>query len=129
MARGDFRGLANEGRPLPPVEDAHAGEMAAAFSILRNAGAAPPWIDTDKEVRRLLGERDRARRSAWRQGREPSAFHENRYRELLEGLNEQIERLNLQAPTPRQHRRRLDVAHELAEYRQIHTWPDPDRRP
>ena len=30
-----------------------------AHRMLRNAGAAPPWIEADKAVRRLLDERDK----------------------------------------------------------------------
>ncbi|MBM4408962.1 MAG: DUF1992 domain-containing protein [Chloroflexi bacterium] len=38
---GAFDDLPYQGEPLPPIDDAYAGEQAAAFRILRSAGVAP----------------------------------------------------------------------------------------
>jgi hypothetical protein len=58
MERGDFDDLPHGGERLPADDDNAAGEWAMAHRILRNAGAAPPWIESDKEARRLLSELD-----------------------------------------------------------------------
>ncbi len=114
MEAGAFQELPHQGRPLPLEDDAAAGEWATAHRMLRNAGAAPPWIEADKEARRLLGEidalLDRATRSA--------AGSRNRLRpeltRLAEEANKAILRLNSEAPTLRQHRRPLEPADLLA---------------
>ena len=58
MAEGKFDELPHQGERLPLVDDTAAGDWAMAYRMLRNAGAAPPWIEADKEVRRLLERRD-----------------------------------------------------------------------
>lgn len=126
MERGDFDGLAHHGRPLPKPDDDHASDMALAFSILRNAGVAPPWIEADKEVRRLLHERDRALASAWRSGRGPWPFERQRFADLIARINTAIDGLNATAPTARQHRLRLKPDAELAAYEHWHEREAPD---
>ena len=114
MDEGKFDDLPFQGEPLPAVDDAFAGEWAMAFGMLRNAGAAPPWILADKDARALLDQRDAilARASG------ASAYARRRDRAELERLvveiNAAIARLNAEAPTDRQHRRPLVLAEELA---------------
>lgn len=113
---GAFDDLPHHGRPLPLEDETFAGDMAMAFRVLRNAGAAPPWIETDKEARRLEAEVERlvvgadALRGLGRQ----------RARErLLQLVREHavvVDRLTVLAPSPRQHRRRLDEAALLARF-------------
>ena len=55
-AAGAFADLPHRGRPLPTEDETYAGDMAMAFRVLRNAGVAPPWIEADKEARRLESE-------------------------------------------------------------------------
>ena len=81
-----------------------------AHRMLRNAGAAPPWIESDKEVRRLLAQRDALI------ARAPTVIdRQRRQRErtelatLVESTNRAITRVNAEAPTVRQHRRPLDL--------------------
>ncbi len=118
MAEGKFDELPHQGERLPLVDDTAAGDWAMAYRMLRNAGAAPPWIEADKEVRRLLERRDaifaRAARSAVRD-RPPhtGAIGPPWSRWSLE-INAAIASLNAEAPTDRQHRRPLDLAEELA---------------
>jgi hypothetical protein len=121
QAAGAFENLPYVGEPLPEHDDAAAGDLASAFRLLRNAGAAPRWIETDKEIRRLLGERDvifdRARRAG--------PLSRDRYRTQLRALVEDVNRLvlvlNHEAPSPRQHRRPLDVDREMGALER--RWP------
>jgi hypothetical protein len=116
MDEGKFDDLPFQGEPLPAVDDALAGEWAMAYRMLKNAGAAPPWILADRDARVLLDRRDAilARAST------VSALGRLRDRAELERLvmeiNAAIARLNAEAPTDRQHRRQLDHAEELARF-------------
>ena len=58
MDNGAFDDLPYSGRGLPIVDDSAAGDCALGYRVLRNADVAPPWIETDKEVRDLLARRD-----------------------------------------------------------------------
>jgi DnaJ family protein C protein 28 len=119
VEQGRFDRLPHHGEPLPNDDNPYAGERALAFHVLRNAGVAPPWIEADKEVRELLARRDAILASA-AAGSAPTAFARRRDRAELEDLvaraNASIERLNAEAPTPRQQRRPLVRADELARY-------------
>jgi len=107
---GAFDELPHRGRRIPLADDALAGEMALAHHVLRNAGAAPPWIETDKEVRRLaaaierLLERATPAAAAW----QPRL--ERELEDLLDAHDAAVLHLEGSAPTPRQQRRRLDRA-------------------
>lgn len=84
-----------------------------AHRMLRNAGVAPPWIESDKEARNLLDQLDAliTRAGAVRETSRPRLRQE--YGRLIEAANRAITRLNSEAPTDRQHRRSLDPAAEL----------------
>ena len=114
MEEGAFEDLPFQGQRLPIEDDSAAGEWAMAHRMLRNAGAAPPWIESDKEVRRLLAQRDeliaRPRRtSSAGQGRERAELTA-----LVDAINRAMARVNAEAPTVAQHRRLLDLDAELA---------------
>jgi hypothetical protein len=116
---GKFDNLPHQGEPLPIDENPYAAEWGLAFHVLRNAGYAPPWIEADKEVRALLARRDAiVARAA--DGTAPSGFGRRRDRSAIEMLvaqaNALIQRINVEAPTTRQHRRPLVLAEELARY-------------
>jgi DnaJ homologue, subfamily C, member 28, conserved domain len=119
MEQGKFDNLPHQGEPLPNDENPYAGDWGMAFHVLKNYGAAPPWIEADKEVRGLLEQRAAifVRAST---GPAPSPFTRRRDRAALEDLvtrvNAAIARVNAEAPTDRQHRRPLSVADELARY-------------
>jgi hypothetical protein len=108
LEAGAFDELPGRGQPLPLEDETYTGDMALAHHVLRNAGAAPPWIETDKEVRALASRIEtllhRARRAP------PRA--EVRFRRELDELSaahdDAVRRLEGLAPTPRQQRRRLD---------------------
>jgi hypothetical protein len=112
MDGGAFDELPYRGERLPLEDDSAAGEWAMAHRMLRNAEAAPPWIESDKEARRLMaaldGLVDRALTisvSGRRRARIEGAS-------LVEAANLAIARVNAEAPTDRQHRRPLDPALE-----------------
>ena len=109
MEQGAFRDLPHQGAPLPDTDPALAGEWGLAYKMLKDAGAAPPWIEADKEARARLAaidallKRARVERPASRQrvDRELAT--------LVAVANAAITRVNNEAPTDRQHRRLLDL--------------------
>jgi len=108
MEAGAFEDLPHQGERLPLEDDQAAGEWAMAHRMLRSAGMAPPWIESDKEARRLLGELEalieRApRTSPLSRGRERANLTR-----IVDEANRAIARVNADAPTHRQHRRPLD---------------------
>jgi hypothetical protein len=91
--------------------------------VLRNAGVAPPWIEADKDVRRLLADRDamlERAAQAW------SAMTRARYRRELTRIvtahAAAVARLNAEAPTTRLHRRPMVLHDELEALERA--WPE-----
>ena len=119
MARGQSDNLPFQREPLPNDDNPYAGDANLAYHVLKNAGVAPPWIASDKEVRELLAKRDAILEHA-ASGEAPSGLTRSRDRAALEELvtrtNAAIARVNLEAPTDRQHRRPIAVANVLARY-------------
>ncbi|HEX9044901.1 MAG TPA: DUF1992 domain-containing protein [Candidatus Limnocylindrales bacterium] len=118
MAAGDFDDLPYQGEHVPIDDD--GSEWALAHHILKQAGVAPGWILADKEIRSLLDERDRlvARvRGRPADGAGPAGASERDRAEMariVDRVNALVLRLEHDAPTPRQHRPRLDLEKELA---------------
>ena len=113
MDGGAFSELPFVGQRLPIEDDSAAGEWALAHRMLKNAGAAPPWIESDKEARRHLAEIDRLVETA---GHATVASRARMRRDLVHAVtaaNHAIERVNAEAPTDRQHRRLRDPEIEL----------------
>ncbi len=122
MEAGEFDDLPYRGKPLPFLDDSLAGDRAMAFRVLRNAGAAPPWIEADKEVRALLARRDAILARAM-DGAISAIAHDRDRRELgrlVVDVNSAIARLNAEAPTDRQHRLPLVLEEELARLDALH---------
>ena len=118
---GAFDDLPFQGERIPLVDDSAAGDWALAYRMLKGSNFAPPWIETDKEVRDLLARRDvvlaRAPRAASMIGRRRD---EAELRAIVKAANDAIFRLNHEAPTARQHRRLLDLEAELAALARAH---------
>ena len=114
MDRGEFADLPHRGERLPLPDDSAAGDLASAFHILRNAGAAPPWIEADKRARALLRERDALLEGAPGATSIARSVLRRRLVTIVERANAAIAELNAQAPTPRQQRRPLVLDRELA---------------
>jgi hypothetical protein len=111
MEAGEFENLPYAGEPIPIEDD--GSEMALAHHVLRQAGYAPGWIATDAEIRQLLVRRDALLARARRAG--PPARDRDRadLTALVAEVNRLVLRLEHEAPTPRQHRHRLDLDREL----------------
>ena len=114
MESGAFDDLPHQGQRLPLADDSAAGDWAMAHRMLRNAGAAPPWIEADKEVRALLERRDALIARGPLVGVSGPARLRRELADVVVAVNLAIERVNATAPTDRQHRRLLDPAEELA---------------
>lgn len=50
QARGDFENLPGAGKPLRLEDNVFAGDMQAAYTVARNANAAPLWVQLDGEI-------------------------------------------------------------------------------
>ncbi len=117
---GAFDDLPYQGERIPLVDDSAAGDWALAYRMLKGSNFAPPWIETDKEVRDLLARRDAVlarapRASAIGRGRDRAELTT-----IVKATNDAIFRLNHEAPTERQHRRLLDLDRELAALARAH---------
>jgi DnaJ homolog subfamily C member 28 len=112
MEQRAFEDLPYRGERLPIEDDTAAGDWAMAHRMLKNAGVAPPWIESDKEARRLLADLERLLARA--PGLSPSGRERLRreHATTVANANRAIERVNAEAPTDRQHRRPLDAAVE-----------------
>jgi hypothetical protein len=111
--RGAFDDLPFQGERLPLVDDSAAGEWALAYRMLKGANFAPPWIETDKEIRTLLAKRAAILERAPRTTPISQARDRAELQRVVEAANRAITRLNHEAPTIEQHRRLLDPAAEL----------------
>jgi hypothetical protein len=113
MEEGAFDDLPHQGRQLPLDDDSAAGDRAMAHRMLKNAGVAPAWIEADKTVRRLLAERDRSIAAAEGLTGLGLARARERLTRLVDEANRAIVRVDIEAPTHRQHHRPLDLEAEL----------------
>lgn len=114
MTEGAMDDLPYKGQRLPLEDDSAAGEWAMAHRMLRNAGVAPPWIESDKEARRQLDALEALIERAPRIERPSHERARAELRRIVADANAAIERVNAEAPTDRQHRRVLDPAMEMA---------------
>jgi DnaJ homolog subfamily C member 28 len=120
---GAFDDLPFQGEPLPLVDDSAAGDWALAYRMLKGSNFAPPWIETDKEIRALLGQREAILERATRASAIGRARDRGELQRVVESANRAITRLNHEAPTYRQHRRLLDLDQELEDLARAH---DPE---
>jgi len=120
MSAGKFDDLPHRGERLPIVDDSAAGDWALAYRMLKGASFAPPWIETDKEVRALLARRDAIVERAPRSSDIGRRRDERELREVVTAANAAIFRLNHEAPTAAQHRRLLDLDAELTALAAAH---------
>jgi Domain of unknown function (DUF1992) len=112
MDGGAFEDLPFRGERLPIEDESAAGDWAMAHHMLHSAGAVPPWIESDKEARRLLAEIEALLERAPRTSPLSKARERPNHASLVEAANRAIARVNAEAPTAGQHRRPLDPAAE-----------------
>jgi hypothetical protein len=113
--RGEWETGDWAGRRLPAQDGVYEGELAAGHAVLRNAGVAPAWIETDREVRRLMAERDRLLTVAAHTSAAGASALRARFGDVLDALDRALVRLESEAPTPAQQRPRLDRAAGMAD--------------
>ncbi len=113
MDGGAFEGLPYQGERLPIEDDSAAGEWAMAHHMLKSVGAVPPWIESDKEARRLLAAIELTIERAPRVSALSRARVRRDFETAVHDANRAIERVNAEAPTDRQHRRPLDLAAQV----------------
>jgi hypothetical protein len=113
MDAGAFDALPYQGERLPIEDDSAAGEWAMAYHMLKSAGAVPPWIESDKEARRLLAQVELMIERAPRVSPLSRARVRRDFEAAVRDANRAIERVNAEAPTDRQHRRPLDPAAQV----------------
>jgi len=54
VARGEFKNLAGQGKPLPLDDRSHIPEeLRMAYKIMKNAGVTPPALELRKEINQL----------------------------------------------------------------------------
>jgi hypothetical protein len=126
LERGAFDGIPHRGERLPVQDETHAGDMALAHHVLKNAGVAPPWIEAQTDLRRLLEERHVLLQRATGASRLAFAMYRRRMTELVAAANRAIARINHDGPQS-VHRRPLDAAAEMAELERRLTTPDGAR--
>lgn len=114
--RGEWETGDWAGKRLPAQDGAYESELAAGNAVLRNAGVGPAWVETDKEARRLLTERDRLLAAAGRTSAAGATSLRTRFIALLDQLDAVLLRLEVEAPTPAQQRPRVDRAAALAAF-------------
>ena len=117
---GAFDDLPFQGERIPLVDDSAAGEWALAYRMLKGANFAPPWIETDKEIRALLARRDAIIERAPRSSALGRPRDRAEVERVVNDANRAIGRLNSEAPTERQHRRPLDLDRELDALARAH---------
>jgi DnaJ family protein C protein 28 len=98
MERGLFDNLKGLGKPLEIDENPYEGEWRLAFKILRNAGAAPAWIELGREIEAELASLERLmalakdNRGNRREQLRAQCLHK------LEEINRKIDEFNLAVP-------------------------------
>src|SRR5690349_7734695 len=105
MDAGEFDDLPYTGSPIPIDDD--GSEMALAHHVHRQAGFAPGWIATGAEIRLLLARRDALLARVRRVGPPVRDRDRREIDTIVREANALVLRLEQEAPTARQHRRRL----------------------
>lgn len=124
MERGDFDNLRGAGKPLNLHRDPGVPEeWELAFNLLKNAGYAPDWIETRKEVdaskeklfapfKRYLANPPKS--DAERMYQQSKLV--DQFRKQAAELNKLIDTYNLKAPAPQVHLRRIRIDHEVEQF-------------
>ncbi len=124
IERGDFDNLRGHGKPLDLRRDPNVpAEWEMAFNLLKNAGFAPDWIETRKEIDRereqLFAPLNRFAANPPRQLGErqrQAARLVAQFRQGAAKVNRLIDLHNLKAPSDQVHLRRIRVEFEVDKF-------------
>lgn len=124
MERGDFDNLRGAGKPLNLARDPNVPEdWELAFNLLKNAGFAPDWIETRKQVdaeqEKIFAPLKRFLTHPPLNLKERARVQETlieQFRKQANELNKLIDTYNLKAPTPQVHLRRIRVEYEIERF-------------
>jgi DnaJ family protein C protein 28 len=133
--RGEFDDLPGKGQPLDLAPNPYAQDQELAFKVLKYAGYAPEWIELDKAIREKakMARASLVRKWEWYTtkldelaGRTDSWARAERQRveaswsqavdlfeEQMEAINNEIAELNLQVPSLRFQRARMNAPDEI----------------
>jgi hypothetical protein len=105
MEDGEFDDLQGKGKPFIIEDDPFMDSASRlAYSILKNAGIKPVWLELDHEIGHELQEVQRDLAFALEEDRISNSSKRGAircFRKRLEELNERIRYLNLKVPHPR----------------------------
>jgi DnaJ family protein C protein 28 len=129
MEQGEFDNLPGHGKPLNFEENPHEDpSWRSAYRLLKNSGFSLPWIETLKDIETELerARGDLARTWSWKQssvgatGSREGAEEEWRraveaFRERIAAINRRIQKYNLEVPSTRFQRSRLNAEREIEQ--------------
>ena len=124
---GAFDNLKGKGEPLNLDNNPHADpEWRLAYDMLKQNNFAPEWIEARQEIESELSTalEKLSRTKAWREealegGEEPHVVDrewekaKKIFREAVESINEKIDSYNLNIPSDRLYRKRVNVEREI----------------
>jgi len=127
MEEGQFDNLPGKGKPLQLDENPHEDvEWRTAYHILKNSGFTLPWIETLREIEATLESARTRLRRTWIWQREALATGEDpawitaewqhavdQFRQEISFLNKRISDYNLQAPSDRFQRPKINPDQEI----------------
>jgi DnaJ family protein C protein 28 len=127
MEQGQFDNLPGKGKPLQLEDNPHEdADWRTAHHILKSSGFTLPWIETQREIENdLEASRAGLRRAwAWRcdslaKASDPdwieAEWHRavDAFREQISALNKRILDNNLQVPSDRFHRKKINPDQEI----------------
>lgn len=134
QARGEFDNLPGSGKPLNLSDNPFTGDRAAAYSLLKQNGYAPPEVELAKEIRNEFEKaQEKLKKLCYQRkslstrhvppfGSEKRAFHHaveqatTEYDQLLRELNRKVLKLNVITPSP-MHMPMFEVEKLVQEFR------------
>lgn len=126
IERGDFDHLPGEGKPLDLSRDPNVPQdWELAFRLLRDAGFAPDWIETRRQVEferaNLYAPLERFSENPPKDPPERqrrAALLADEFRARATELNRLIDLYNLKAPTAQVHLRRVRIEYDIEQFLQ-----------
>lgn len=115
-ARGEFKNLPGEGRPLNLETNPYGGDTQMAYKIVKDSGYALGFIEERRKlVERVANLREKLRQAAERNQLGATAV--DNFRAEVETVNRAIQSYNLKAPLDQFHLMPLDADWEIRHTR------------